>query len=280
MTMSHEALDYVSRGHRRVSGWFGHADAFALCAIDQAQRSLRGNFLEIGVFKGRSAIFLGFLLKPGEDLVVCDPFGVEMEDAANQAENECWFPGLDRRTFEDNYRMFHPVLPRILQCPSSEIPTFELDRSFRLIHIDGSHLYEQVRLDIATARSILIEEGIVTFDDWCSPEFPGVAAAIWEEVFGGGLVPLLCTNSKLYGTWCNDAQSMRNDVMAELASIPCVKTLDFIVSGTRLTKVSIDKRRHRELIRGSTRRERVTWQAQRVGDWAMRRARSALHRGR
>jgi methyltransferase family protein len=49
-----------------------------------------------------------------------------------------------------------------------------LTKRFRLIHIDGSHLFEIVQQDIKLSKDILKDDGIVIFDDYRSPHTPGV----------------------------------------------------------------------------------------------------------
>ena len=60
-----------------IPGWLPYPYAYLLWILSRYQRgeSARGNILEIGVFKGQSAAFLGYLLPDGEQLEVCDLFG-------------------------------------------------------------------------------------------------------------------------------------------------------------------------------------------------------------
>lgn len=186
-----------------IEGWFYTEDALVFEAITgiQAEHRISGDFLEIGVYHGKSAAFLGFFLRPSERFVVCDLFGGPAASAENRAEQGDWYPNLDRKTFEDRYLQIHAQLPRILSCSSDRIKRqANLSRTFRFIHIDGSHLYRIVRQDIRTSSELLKAGGVVAVDDYRSVHTPGVAAAAWEAVSEGRLTPICITPQKLYAT--------------------------------------------------------------------------------
>ena len=75
-----------------------------------------------------------------------------------------------------------------------------LSATFRFIHIDGSHLYQIVKQDLHTASGLLEKGGIVAIDDYRTAHTPGVAAAAWEAVLAGRLIPLCLTPQKMYAT--------------------------------------------------------------------------------
>jgi hypothetical protein len=201
--------DYVARMHKLVPGWFEDIDAAVFRAIDQADRAagVDGDLLEIGAFLGKSAILLGYLVRPSERLVVCDLFAnddlhVDLDaDAAHYGE-------LSRAAFESNYARFHRRAASVIQRSSTELAEEGLGRSFRLVHVDGSHRYEIVRQDIDTALDLVVDGGIVVVDDYRTvPHALGVAAAVWEAVTDGKLIPLLATVQKLYACAPGSAES-------------------------------------------------------------------------
>lgn len=188
-----------------MPGWFARVDAFLFAAIHDSHvvGSVSGDLLEVGVYQGRSAILLGHLQRPGERLVVCDLFGGQGVNEENEAEHRRYYADLSLQTFEQNYRRFHRRLPdEIIIGPSSELVRREeeLRKRFRLIHIDGSHEYSVVQSDIRLAQALLVDGGMVIFDDVNSPHTPGVAAAVWGAVMNEGLIPHLVTK-KLYASW-------------------------------------------------------------------------------
>jgi hypothetical protein len=199
--------EYIARMHELVPGWFDNVDATVFRAIDEVQRAagIEGNLLEIGAYLGKSAILLGYLLRPEERLVVCDLFTNEDIDPGLEAD-AAYYLELSRAAFEENYGRFHPRPATVIERSSTELADERLGRSFRIVHVDGSHRYDIVRQDIANAREMVVDGGIVVVDDYRTvPHALGVAAAVWEAVTDGTLVPLLTTEQKFYGYSRGDA---------------------------------------------------------------------------
>jgi hypothetical protein len=193
-----DPADFESRAGPAVGGWFQPTDVRAFRAVDAVQGRLgtTGNVLEIGTFTGRSAILLGSVLRPGEELVVNDlwddlPF--------DPAEWDCIDEPARRREFEANYLRFHPHLPRIVAGPSTTALDAAVgDATCRLVHVDGSHEHEIVVVDLATAQRTCRLGGVMVFDDHMNLHHPGVTAAVWGAVDRGELRPLALTPAKLY----------------------------------------------------------------------------------
>jgi hypothetical protein len=193
--------DYVAHMHELVLGWFDDVDAAVFRAIDEVQRAtgVDGDFLEIGAYLGKSAILLGYLLRPRERLVVCDLFTNDKLDP-HLDPDAALYGELSRVAFDDNYRRFHSRPPTVIERSSTRLMEEGLERSFRMVHIDGSHRYDIVRQDIATALELVVKGGIVIVDDYRTvPHALGVAAAVWKAVTDGKLIPVLATVQKLYG---------------------------------------------------------------------------------
>ncbi|MFE2064503.1 class I SAM-dependent methyltransferase [Streptomyces sp. NPDC059467] len=186
-----------------VPGWFPVLDQllFDWFLNRQEAAGMQGDLLEVGVYMGKSAIFTGRHLHPGEKYTVCDLFEGDAPDDANRAESTKSYSKLTRRIFEDNYLAFHDELPRVLQGPSSVVSSEVAPGSCRFVHIDASHLYEHVHGDIGAAHDLLLPEGIVVLDDFRSEHTPGVSIATWEAVLNRGLNPICISTQKLYGTW-------------------------------------------------------------------------------
>ncbi|MFJ3219220.1 class I SAM-dependent methyltransferase [Kitasatospora sp. NPDC086801] len=195
-----------------IPGWFFRLDRAAFGHLLAAQTTAgdTGDILELGSYLGRSAVLLGDHLQTGERLTVCDLFDSEAGDADNAAEMAMSYrKTLTRSAFEANYLAFHSELPEIVQAPTSVLADGRIPAgSCRFVHVDASHLYEQVAGDIAVTKAALTENGVVALDDYRSEHTPGVSAAVWEAVFTGGLRPVLLTPMKFYGTW-GDAAAVR-----------------------------------------------------------------------
>jgi hypothetical protein len=185
-----------------VPGWLYPVDVSVFLAVDDLQRrhGISGDLLEIGAYLGKSAILLGYMRRDDERLVVCDLFEEEAGGAESRRETR-WYAEPKRSAFESNYLGVHAELPTIIQGPSATLGETLDPHSFRIVHLDGSHLYDTVRQDLATAKELLVDGGIVICDDYRTAHTPGVAAAVWSEVATGGLIPLCVTEAKLYGTW-------------------------------------------------------------------------------
>lgn len=199
-----------------VPGWFAPIDqaAFAWTLQYQNRAEPPGDLLELGAFKGKSAILIGQHRKPGEQFTVCDLFDdIVTSDAAHETEKR-FFRGqsLTRAAFESNYQAFLPELPAIVQAPTGTICDHVADGSCRFVHIDASHVYDNVREDTASARRLLQPGGVVVFDDYRKPQTLGTAAAVWEAVLNDGLKPIVATDFKLYGTW-GDPEPLRAEII-------------------------------------------------------------------
>ncbi len=199
-----------------TQGWLYDEDILVFQEINAFQKAngINGDLLEIGVYHGKTAILMGYLIRNDEQLVVCDLFQAVAKNPANQAEKEVWYPQLTRKIFEENYLRFHSDLPAVVAYPSTSLPRVgRLRRTFRFIHIDGSHIFSVVRQDIRTTKTLLIPNGIVTIDDYRSIHTPGVAAASWHEVTSGNLIPLCLTPQKMYATWNPSNEKMKKHLM-------------------------------------------------------------------
>lgn len=194
------AIDKYFRDTKKIAGWVSYIDAavfLILLRTDQPYNN-SGNLLEIGVFEGKSAVLLGQNLAPGDEFHVCDIFDGET-DKKNELEIKSSYPSLSREKFEHNMIGILDTLPIIHQCLSTELKGILGKKSFRFIHIDGSHLYHHVIEDLRYASASLIQDiGVIAVDDYRAQHTIGVAAAVWEIIIEGNLVPIAVTPAKIY----------------------------------------------------------------------------------
>ncbi|MFE2329758.1 class I SAM-dependent methyltransferase [Streptomyces sp. NPDC059385] len=209
----------VPTAYGEVEGWFSAYDQLLFDWFLSRQNgdatALRGDLLELGVFMGKSAIFVGRYLRDDEEFTVCDLFDSPAVDELNVAENRLSYPTLTRRGFETNYLAFHEALPNVIQAPTSVVGAEVRAASCRFIHIDASHLYEHVVTDIESSRRVAAPGAVVVFDDYRSAHCPGVAAAVWSAVVSGGLNPICVSDMKMYATW-GDPEAHQKDLLAWL----------------------------------------------------------------
>jgi SAM-dependent methyltransferase len=224
-----------------VPGWFWPIDQqlFAWLLERQTATGTSGDLLEMGSYLGRSAILIGRYLREGESFTVCDLFDSQAPDGDNAAEMTMSYrETLTRTAFERNYLAFHPQLPAIVQAPTSVLGDGRIAAdSCRFVHIDASHLYEHVAVDIRSAKSALGPGGIVVLDDFRSPHTPGVAAATWEAVFQQGLHPICVTPEKLYGTWGDPEPLQQALLQLDGDAEDCYLDVD-VIAGCQLVRLS------------------------------------------
>lgn len=192
-----------------VPGWFMPIDqaAFSWVLQHQNHHEPEGALVELGVFKGKSAILMGNFLRPNEVFTACDLFDDITTSEAADVGSKRFFKSqsLTQTEFEKNYLAFHAELPRIVKGPTSTVTRFVAPKTARFVHIDAGHTYDLVREDTASARTMLRENGVVVFDDYRKSNTMGTAAAVWEAILNEGLKPILNTEFKLYATWGDPA---------------------------------------------------------------------------
>jgi predicted O-methyltransferase YrrM len=231
--------DTLPRTLDEVGGWYRRTDQLVMDWLLGYQESagVTGDLLEMGAYLGKSAILIGRHRRPGERFVVCDLFGEEPPTAENRKTAQFYTENLTRAAFEFNYAAFHSESPEVLQAPTSELPEHVKPGTCRFVHVDACHLYNVVREDVQIARSVLIDDGIVVFDDIRSAHTPGVPAAVWPEVATGGLRLICLTPNKLYATW-GDAKPIQDAMLEWLRAQPASKSEVQQVTGERLIRVS------------------------------------------
>jgi SAM-dependent methyltransferase len=127
-----------------VEGWLTDEQARRLW--DRAGAAER--IVEIGSFRGRSAIVMAMAAGPGAELVAIDPHAgndrgpqeIEADAAAGEADNRAFRENLERAGVSERVR--HVRLPS--QEALGEVPG-ELD----LVYVDGAHRYGPARDDLA-----------------------------------------------------------------------------------------------------------------------------------
>jgi len=234
-----DVAHYIEREMSEIPGWLSATDAriFEWISHLQGQRGLTGDILEIGVYRGKSAVLLGHLLRGRERLVLCDLFDQPVSPSgappgpSAPADESPWYPGATLDGFLVTYGRYHAQPPVVYQCPSTELAAHENARGFRMIHIDGSHAYDNVRSDIALAATMLLPEGLVILDDYRSFHTPGVSAAVWEGVVNDGLLPLWLTQDKMYASWGLDVGELREPLQRMFHRTLGVEAVDEKVCG-------------------------------------------------
>jgi predicted O-methyltransferase YrrM len=200
-----------------IPGWLSDLDRemFRHILGWQAEHEPPGDLVELGAYLGKSAVIIGEWRREGETFTVCDLFGADAADVANLTENRRVYTSVTRQKFEQNYRTFRGDLPVVHQMLTSQILDHVAPDSARFVHVDASHLYDHVVIDIESSAAMLRPGGVVVFDDYRSPHTPGVAAAVWTAMATKGLRPIVITPMKWYGTW-GDPAPLQRELLAWL----------------------------------------------------------------
>jgi hypothetical protein len=200
-----------------IPGWFSLLDQDVFGAILSHQNY--GHLLEIGVYQGKSAIFVEQFRQVDEEFHVCDVFDSVETYSHNNTEIKKSYEDLSFLKFKINFERFFSHMPIVHICDSENLATRIGSKIFRFIHIDGSHLYDIVKKDLKFASEHLHPEyGVISMDDYRAAHTTGVAAAMWEYIIQGSLVPLLITPNKAYLAKPNhnvDIQKLINSIVAK-----------------------------------------------------------------
>jgi len=242
----------ATTGYRAIKGWFNEIDRRCFAALLDSQRdSPPGDLVELGAFRGKSAVIIGDYLRDGEQFVIVDLFGETEQfsqsegDVANRRENRRSYPGLTRKLFDDNYLSCHDELPTVVQGFSSEVVDHVRPGAARFIHIDASHLYGPVKTDCESAKLLLRPGGVVSFDDYRNHKSPGVGAAIWESVFTDGLIPIATTRKKMYACY-DDPAPHQETLRAMIAEDPdFFEVADVDIAGRTMIRMGLNPKRAR-----------------------------------
>ncbi|MDG4864891.1 class I SAM-dependent methyltransferase, partial [Streptomyces sp. T-3] len=224
-----------------VPGWFKPLDQalFAFFLEDTADEP--GDLLEMGCYLGKSTIVMGRHQREGETFTVCDLFGDETGGHySRKGTLDYYQKTLSLRAFETNYLAFHEKLPTIVQARTNVLADKIADDSCRFIHIDASHMYEDVCVDIDTTRAVLREGGIVSLDDYRTEHTPGVGAAVWEGVFTKGMHPVCVSPNKMYATW-GDPEPFQQRLREWAKELPGCVVAEDIIDGEPMLRLVLKK---------------------------------------
>ncbi len=165
-----------------VEGMTGTNSAIIFRGLLKAQ-SCSGPILEIGCYKGRSALVLALCARDGERVFIMDPEDRVTWDAFGSVR--------DRVHFLEGYS----------ENLASIMPDYEaLAGTFRFVHDDASHQFENVLCNMRYADKLLAPEGILSIDDYENPNYAQVPFAVGAAIFREGLDfrPFLIADNKAY----------------------------------------------------------------------------------
>jgi predicted O-methyltransferase YrrM len=170
-----------------LSGWLRpEAAATWSCLFAfQEERGIRGDLMEIGIFKGKSAALIALHAGPQEKVMLVDPM---LRREATDAIQDIGISGevVLIRDLSENLAGHQQVMSRI--------------GHFRWIHVDGEHSLRAVANDLRISARLLAEDGVICLDDFMSSCYPQVTIAAFRflERLEGEFTLFLCGFNKGY----------------------------------------------------------------------------------
>ncbi len=184
-----------------VPGWFTLTDHELFVAISSIQDkfAISGNLLEIGTFCGKSGALLSLLASPQETVSLLDLFDdLKFEGNLDTPEYRKMKMANVRKNLDKFGLRYKLVVGNSLEI-TNLIPV----TPHRIIHIDGSHQYEVVKIDLLNALKYLADGGVIVVDDYRNFQYPGVGRAFWEFVQNNEMHLICSTPTKAYITPTN-----------------------------------------------------------------------------
>jgi Methyltransferase domain len=184
-TYSATAMDPIFLASKSLSDKIeGMLSPFSMAAVDsllayQAELGVRGDMVELGVHRGKSAAILAGRLNASETLRLYDVADYFDREALAEANGKLSFNIVN--TGDLNRSHFGK-------------------RSIRFCHIDASHMFEPTIHEMALADHMLAEAGILCLDDYTNLNYSQNIAAIFKYLFTvkTDLTMFMVTNEKAY----------------------------------------------------------------------------------
>lgn len=192
--------EYVSRGYKKVDGWFSRIDGELYRVLLNAQRAndFGGGVAEIGVHHGKAFIPLCLGLRDDERAYCIDIF--ERQELNLDVSGRG-----DRSIFEKSLQSHGISLDRVFIDARSSLAVKSDDilnavGKIRFFSIDGGHWLEIVKNDLRLAEMCLSEYGIIALDDFYRAEWPDVTAAYfqWRAERNLDIIPFAIGFNKLF----------------------------------------------------------------------------------
>jgi hypothetical protein len=166
MTSGEKLLLYEAQKND-FEGFFGDESAalFDIFLSFQKEQNIKGDFLEIGVYKGRSALMSGLHLENNEAFHLIDSYASLLEEVEKKMSLILGERG-----------KYHPTPSQLLTSDMLGVSKYSLS----WMHIDGSHTGRAVWNDLSLCEPLLSEEGILVLDDFFNPAYPQITEATFK----------------------------------------------------------------------------------------------------
>jgi Methyltransferase domain len=215
---SSDAVPYTVYRQRfsRVEGFFTQGSQAVWDYLLGAQSSMAvgGGFMEVGVFRGKSA-FLGALHVTQDEPVVL----VDISDPSSVV---------------DEIRTFHRGKVASFTGKSSSFRASELYEQYRgtirFFHVDGDHSGFATYGDVTLASEMVGSRALISIDDFGNMRYPQLHAAIYKFLFARpDFQMVLCGENKAYLCHAEDFavfdELLRKHLVPHMARLGCQRTL-------------------------------------------------------
>lgn len=176
----------------------------SLFSLLESTLSLDGEVIECGVYRGRSALRIARILResaPHKTFFACDSFeGFPEEQVGRVDVGWLRFLSRIRRKFRscadtpsrlNDVFQTYDVRAQIVKGYFSEtLPQFS-NKKFCFIHLDCD-IYSSYKECLESLYDNLVPGGVVVFDDYKSPKWPGAEKAVNEFFTARNEEPTLC----------------------------------------------------------------------------------------
>jgi hypothetical protein len=217
--MSSQIQKYLSRGHKKIEGWFSRDALEIINEINNIQSSenISGSLGEIGVHHGKFFVLLSLISRQNKICLAIDLFEKQSENIDNSG---CG----DKNILLNNLKRNRCNLAniKILSKNSLDITPEELlnysGNKLRLFSIDGGHTAEILENDLKLGESVICPGGIIILDDYFDQQWPGVSEGTLKYLISGDskLIPLAIFDDKIVFT--NDA-NIKKTYISELSKL-------------------------------------------------------------
>ncbi|HYD63881.1 class I SAM-dependent methyltransferase [Azospirillum sp.] len=164
-------IEFYKERYSDVVGFFDENDMFVWDFLfrQQAHLGASGGYLEIGIYRGKSALFGALNMGQDEPVALVDCSGDAVDYVIRMISE------------------FHPENNIGIHAWSRKLKThrnlMNMHHGFRFAHIDGDHTGYSLINDLEATADLVSDFGIIALDDFMNPCYPQLTAAAYHFLF-------------------------------------------------------------------------------------------------